>query len=207
MIRRGLRPRSPDTRERHKVVSRALEDAATVLDVGGRTGELASFLPRSSVTTANVRGPADVLFSGETLPFDTDSFVAATSLDVLEHIWRERRGRHLEELVRVARERVVVCCPLGTPEHVAAERELAARRPHPFLEDHLAKGLPTEQELHDLVAGLPFSFHFAFHGDFRRVIRIFELAGVLQLLRPPDLELRAEAGRYTNRVFLFGRAL
>jgi hypothetical protein len=196
---------SADTRERHLVAVREMGDPATVLDVGGRAGELTRFLPRSRVTAANVEEPADIVLAGVRLPFADNSFDAVTSLEVLEHIPRERRRTHVEELVRVARAQVVVCCPLGTPQHVKAERELAARRSHPFLEDHLTKGLPTEEELRDLVAGLPFSFELRFHGDYRRAIRMLGFRGALELLRPPDLELREQASPWTNRVFLLGR--
>jgi SAM-dependent methyltransferase len=207
-----------DTRERHQLVAAALHDVTTVLDVGGRRGELCAFLPGSRVMAVNTGASGDVVYDGDTLPFATDSFDAVASLDVLEHIPSERRRQHVEELVRVARERVVLCCPLGTPEHVAAERELAALHPHRFLDEHLANGLPTEQELDDLVAGLPFSFEISFHGDFRRTIRMFRLGRkarrgkpravasyARELLRGRDMELLNEPTPWTNRGFLFGR--
>lgn len=203
MIRRVL---APDTRERHRVATRALGSPTTVLDVGGRPGELQRFLPHTRLTTLNLAPPADVVSKTRILPFGDHSFDAVTSLDVLEHIAPEHRRWHLEELVRVARERVVVCCPLGTPEHAAAERRLAARRPHPFLAEHLANGLPTEEELRELVDGLPFSFELRFHGDFRRAIQLFESRPrtLLALLRQPDLKLTAAPTPWTNRAFLFG---
>src|SRR4051794_6874493 len=150
--------RPPDTRERHLVAARELGAARTVLDVGGRPGVLTRFLHGAEVTTANVDPPADVLFDGERLPFEGSSFDAATSLDVLEHLPRELWRTHLNEVLRVARARVVVCCPLGTEAHVRAERELAewyrslTGDSHRFLREH---ELPSEDELRSLVAGLP----------------------------------------------------
>jgi len=214
-----------DTWERHAVVANVVGPAETVLDVGGVQGLLALFLPRSRVTTVNVEPPADVLFDGDELPFADCTFAAAVSLDVLEHLPRERRGAHVAELARVAGRQVVICCPLGSVEHVAAERQTAAwyvsvtGRRHRFLEEHLERGLPTEAELRALAALVPYSFEFAFHGDFRRADELFRLGIVARngfsltklgaylrrrLGARVDVRLAASAGRYTNRVFMTG---
>jgi hypothetical protein len=214
--RRRFMLRPPDTRERHAVAARALGPVETVLDVGGHRGELAAFLPEAEVLTANVEPPADVVYDGDRLPFPNGSFEAATSLDVLEHLPRWRRRTHLEELLRVARSRVVVCCPLGTAEHVQAERQLAEWHrsltgySHRYLGEH---DLPTEAELREVVAGLP--FELAFHGDFRRAAALFRLGVrarrlepravadyIRALAAPLDLELFAAPSPWTNRVFL-----
>jgi hypothetical protein len=206
-----------DTWERHVLVAEAVESPATVLDVGGRPGELAALLRNCRVTALNVDEPADVVAAGERLPFDDSSFDVATSLDVLEHLPHERRRSHMEELTRVARSQVIVCCPLGTDAHVAAERELSewyvsvAGRPHRFLEEHLRYGLPTEEELRGLVRDLPFDFELSFHGDFRRTNSVFR-ASVrrqffrcgLEAVRPVDTRLALVPGEHTNRAFLKG---
>lgn len=214
-----------DTWERHAVVANVVGPAETVLDVGGIQGLLALFLPRSRVTTVNVEPPADVLFDGDELPFTDCTFAAAVSLDVLEHLPLERRGAHVAELGRVAVRQVVICSPLGSVEHVAAERQTAAwyasvtGRRHRFLEEHLERGLPTMAELRALTALVPYSFEFGFHGDFRRADELFRL-GVLarngfsvsklgayacrRLGARADVELASSAGVYTNRVFMAG---
>jgi hypothetical protein len=206
-----------DTWERHMLVAGAVHAPGTVLDVGGRPGELAALLRNCRVTALNVDEPADIVSSGELLPFGDDSFDIVTSLDVLEHLPGARRRGHLEELTRVARSQVIACCPLGTDAHVAAERELAewyvsvAGRPHRFLEEHLQYGLPTEQELRGFVRDLPFEFELSFHGDFRRTNSVFR-ASVrrqvfrygLETVRPIDTRLAAAPDEHTNRVFLKG---
>lgn len=215
LSRRIVYPR--DTWERHVIVASAVERPGTVLDVGGRPGELAAFLPRSNVTALNVDQPADAVFDGERLPFADASFDVVTSLDVLEHLPAERRRAHLEELVRVARRQVLVCCPLGTDAHTAAERELAGwyrsvtGRPQAFLEEHLANGLPTEEELRGLVRDLPFRFELAFQGDFRRTNEVFRASVqkrlvryARELLRPADTSLEPAPTGFTNRAFLYG---
>lgn len=209
-----------DTYERHAITAALVGYPDTLLDLGGRPGQLALFIPAAGITVLNVDRPADVIFEGSTLPFGDGSFDAVTSLDVLEHLPREQRASHLEELVRVARSRVVACCPLGTPQHLEAERELARQYPHPFLEEHLEHGLPTEDELRELAAELPFGFQLLFHGDFRRTNRLFRLTVEARRLRPaaaahyafsrltfrPQLTLSPTSNPYTNRVFLLGPA-
>jgi SAM-dependent methyltransferase len=208
-----------DTWERHTIVARLVRTRGTVLDVGGRPGELAAVLPECRVTALNVDSPADVIAGGDELPFPDDAFDVVTSIDVLEHLPADSRRRHLEELVRVARAQAVACCPLGTEAHVRAERELAewhvstTGEPHRFLEEHLVNGLPSEPELRELVADLPFAFELYFHGDFRTTGSVFRASAgrrVLRygfaLLRRRDTTLSSVPGPFTNRAFLSGHA-
>jgi SAM-dependent methyltransferase len=211
-----------DTWQRHAIVARLLgRDATRVLDAGGVPGRLGAHLRGAEVVTANPTPPADVVYDGARLPFADGAFDAVTSLDVLEHIPRAERPAHVAEVVRAARARVVLCCPLGTPEHVAAERQVAewyaelAGERHPFLDEHVAHGLPTEPELRDLAAGLDASL--AFHGDFRATTAVFRAQALAafrgrpadrarfawrRLTAPRDRRLRERAGPHANRAFL-----
>ncbi len=188
-----------DTRERHAIVSSVAGAPATVLDVGGVAGEMEAFLPAARVTSLNVgEESADLLFDGSRIPFADDAFEVAMSLDVLEHIPAPQRLGHVEELSRVAARRVILCCPLGTPEHVAAEREVAAWHRevtgsrHRFLEEHLERGLPSEAELREIAAAAG-GFDLRFQGDFRRVVELFR-NGVLARRRPTPRRLARYAG-------------
>jgi Methyltransferase domain len=223
--RRAARLRIPvDTWERHAIVARLLGEPETLLDIGGRPGELQSFLLSTRVFAANVDRPADVLFDGHELPFHDQAFEAVTSLDVLEHVPPADRIRHVEELTRITAERVVLCTPLGSPEHVEAERALdrwyreQTGRRHPFLQEHLEHGLPREEELLELVDGLGFQFELLFHGDLRDLDRVFRKQVLARRGRPsalasyvyerlaarPRLELSPESSPWTNRVFVSG---
>lgn len=189
----------PDTWERHLLISELAEPVRTVLDVGGVAGQLALFMPGRQITSLNVGDEdADVHFDGLTIPYHDNSFELAVSLDVLEHIERPQRPRHIAELARVASRQVIFCCPLGTPEHVAAELELSrwyrdqVDADHRFLSEHLENGLPPEDELADTAreAGLAPTLYF--HGDFRSLNRTFQL-GTLAKHRPTPRNLAAYA--------------
>lgn len=214
----------PDTFERHTLIAALGGAPETVLDVGGIRGELGLFLPASSITTINMAGEeADVHFDGDTLPFPDNFFELAVSLDVLEHIPAPERSRHVTELIRVASGKVILCCPLGGPEHAAAERELAdwyvelTGENHRFLREHLEAGLPTESELGEIVARSRLPHRIRFHGDFRRANRAFEASTRLRT-RPGlrsaieyarirfdprrNLDLSERSFRHTNRAFI-----
>lgn len=213
-----------DTRERHAIVSRLAGRQRTVLDVGGVAGELDAFMPSSDVTALNLeREKADRHFSGGEIPFPDDSFDLAVSLDVIEHVAPEDRLGHLRELKRVARTRIVVCCPLGTDAHIEAERSTAAwyrevtGEPHRFLEEHLRNGLPTEEELRELAADAGLRANLLFHGDFESIVELFRRGTMaklhprpstltayarLRLSRPRRAELSENSLPTTNRAFL-----
>jgi Methyltransferase domain len=214
-----------DTWERHLVVAELVGPARQVVDVGGLPGQLASFLPGASVVAANISQPADLLVEPGGLPFKDRSIEVVTSLDALEHVPPADRPRFVAELVRVARRRLVLCCPFGGPEHAAAEREVQRWHEeltgdgHPWLAEHLELGLPTQEELEACFAPARAAgddVRFRYHGDFRATNEQFRrivaarrrprpgsvLAyGVRRLAHRPDTELTERPTPYTNRVF------
>ena len=161
------------------VAARVPDDAMTVLDVGGRGHQMARLLGPATVTSLNVRPPADVVVSPQDrLPFADGAFDVVLSSDVLEHMPAADRPRHLQELVRVARRRVVLCWPAGSPTKDAAEERLQARLRAEldvrldFLEEHRQFGLPREADVRSFVedaapgARLSWSFQEGIaHGD------------------------------------------
>lgn len=232
--RPGLRVRFRedfDTWERHAIVGRLVGEADRVLDVGGVPGRLAPQLFAREILAINVEDhfeePPDVVYDGQTLPFQDDSFDVATSLDVLEHIDRADRARHVRELARVARTQVVLCCPLGSDAHSRAEQELAdwyaelSSRRHPYLDEHVGHGLPTVDDFRMLADAVRPKFEVTlwFHGDFRRSVGLFRGQALAHFRhRPLDRarfafrrltsahseKLTDTPGEWTNRVFLVG---
>lgn len=150
-----------DQYQRYRLVADALRDVAgerrlRVLEVGGRTGLLAAFLPECDVIGVDVEPPPPrakarppfVLGDGARLPFHPESFDAVCALDTLEHVPEDARAAFVDELWTVARSWVVLAGPYHSPEVARAERLLARflrdklGQPHRYLEEHRALGLP-----------------------------------------------------------------
>jgi SAM-dependent methyltransferase len=216
---------APDTRERHAIVGKLAGTPETVLDAGGVPGLLVPYLPRGArVVTANVEPPADLLVQGVELPVDDGSFDLVTSLDVLEHIVPADRRAFVAELVRAAKDRVVLCCPLGTPQHQAAEAELlewyeqATGDRHEWLAEHVENGLPTDDEIRAAFATATddAEISFLYHGDFRTSTELLKQTASAMANGPGrkavlvakwlghrrDLRLETEPTAWTNRVFV-----
>jgi len=176
--RRRFRIRLPlwllpqDTYERHWVVARRLRAARvkSVLDVGGED-VLRRFLRGIECVSVNLNARADVTYDGVALPFGDSSFEAVVALDTLEHIPPSQRGHFAAELLRVARELVVVATPWGTPTHSELEQRCLQAyrqthgRDHEYLREHVEYGLPTWEELTLLFAA--YDVEMAFCGDSR----------------------------------------
>lgn len=218
---------APDTLERHLIVAQLVGAPVDLLDVGGLPGQLSGFLPGTRVLAANVDEPADVLVPADALPFGDAAFECSTSLDVLEHVPPTDRVRFVREQLRVTSRRTVLCCPLGSPEHAAAEDEIhdwyraVAGEDNRWLEEHARNGLPTLGELREAFGAHAGTVRFLFHGDVRRVNEQFkrlvlarhrrrpgDLARYARLRLPyaPDVTLTATPTPWTNRVFVVADA-
>jgi hypothetical protein len=214
---------APDTWERHLIVADLIGDARSVLDVGGLPGQLDGFLPQAKVLAVNIAEPADLIVDPHALPFRDATFEATTSLDVLEHVPPADRPGFIAEQLRVSGGRTVLCCPLSSPEHLAAEAEIhawyreLAGDDHPWLAEHAELGLPRLEELQAAFAVHDGPLQFRFHGDFRETDEQFrrivlarhrhrpgDVLGYAAFRLPyrPSRELTDAPTPYTNRVFV-----
>lgn len=145
-------------------------DGATILDVGSGSSGIAPLIPAPWRVTAvdssfddygTARGPADdsamrLVADACDLPFEDAAFDVVTSVDLLEHLTGVDRRHAMTEMIRVARRRVILACPIGE-EALFADRRLAdfyrnRATPLPgWLAEHLAGDFP---EAEALVAGL-----------------------------------------------------
>ena len=91
-----------------------------------------------------------------------NSFVVTTRC---EHIPPQDREKFVSELKRVSKKRVILSFPLGTETHIRAEKELKdflKKRGErvDYLEEHIANGLPTLQELEKILKDYYFQVFF-----------------------------------------------
>lgn len=112
--------RRPDPRIAARIEA-ALGDAASVLNVGAGTGsyepadrEVTAVEPARTMIEQRPPGAAPVVEAfAESLPFEDDSFDAAMALITVHH-WNDARAG-LAEMIRVARQRVLVLAFTPTP--------------------------------------------------------------------------------------------
>jgi SAM-dependent methyltransferase len=148
-----------------------------VLDVGGRTALLRSFLPQDDVVLVDLEvsgEPRLVLGDGSELPFADGSFDVVTAFDTLEHVPPRRRKAFVEEIRRVAKRYVMLVGPYQAPE--VEEAEILLQRfmkdqlgvEHRFLEEHRHNGLPDRHAVEKQLAGLGAKVASVAHGNLER---------------------------------------
>ncbi len=164
-----------DTFLRHRCMASLLNafQPEFVLDVGGEN-HLKNFTKDVKILSANPKN-LGVRCSGHQLPFKNRAFDVIVSIDTLEHMPKELRREFCLELLRVARKGVILCAPLGTPEHIEYEKQLLSSGSlwGDFLyytAEHVKHGLPDPEEIKALCDS--FSGRIYYQGDFRRVRQV-----------------------------------
>lgn len=174
-----------DSLERHRamaaVIRETLPAPATLLDVGGesniRCNHLGRFLSGYTISTVNTERASDVTYEGHQLPFPDKAFDAVVSLDTAEHVPRADRFKWIQDFFRVARKRVVICAPLGSPYQSEVDRELNEMYKrlfgvdHHYLSEHVACTMPDVEEVKSWVGNRKHKLYF--DGDARVYRRQF----------------------------------
>jgi len=129
------------------------------------------------VTTVDI-GEADIRVDiRKKLPFKDGSFDVVVNMDVLEHIEAGKRKGVVGELVRVARNKVIISVPFGSRAHMVAERRLVSwlrsqGKSVSFLEEHVKYGLPVPEKI---FGELKYPLKVLYSGDFRVSNFLFRL--------------------------------
>ncbi|MCP3914761.1 MAG: methyltransferase domain-containing protein [bacterium] len=146
-----------DQYQRYRLVTeilgriRNLRHPLRILDVGGRTALLRSFLPEDEVTLVDLESSDAVglvLGDGSHLPFADNSFDVVTGCDTLEHIPPDVRRDFVAECARVSHGYVILAGPFFAPEVDEAEELLydfmksKLALDHRYLREHRELGLP-----------------------------------------------------------------
>jgi arylsulfatase A-like enzyme len=129
----------------------------TLLDVGGRSGQLSDFFLDDEVYIIDIQPPKIenssnfVRGSAITLPFKDNSFPVVVSLDVLEHVPQVDRNALMNELARVSSEYIIIGAPFKSHDVEHAEKiandlyQNMTGKPHPMLIEHIEQGLPDPE--------------------------------------------------------------
>ncbi len=170
-----------------------------VLDVGGRTGLLGSFLPEVELHLVDLESfPGQerlVLGSGSALPYAAGSFDLVCAFDTLEHVPKRERRAFLEEVRRVSRGWVVLAGPYSSPKVRASEallRDFLAgklRQRHRYLEEHFERGLPQRANVERTFRDLGGQVACVGHGNLERWLALM----CLELYLDDDPALRGLA--------------
>ena len=168
----------PDTFERHKFISTFIKPNKNILDVGGSMSKLPQFTKNCTVTTVDVVKPADIIYNGKKIPVDDGSYEIVTSIDVLEHIPSPDRAGFIKELYRVGRDRIIISAPLGTDFHLEYEKKTLEYYQKkgiklPFLEEHVAIGIPTPVQIEEFRKEYKGKLYYS--GDVRLTEKLFRI--------------------------------
>ncbi len=121
----------------------------TVLDVGGDIGFFAPFVPDHETYVADPRTTGG---DGTGLQLPADAVDIVVSFDTLEHIPGRDRAAFLKELTRVARRAVYITYPRAASRD--AQWLVWQLTRNQYLEDHFRMGLPDDDEMSAIFAGL-----------------------------------------------------
>lgn len=165
-----------DVYERHKRVANYIDKKNKVLDVGGGLQSLSRF-SLAKITVSNIDA-GDIIADGKSLPVADQSFDVVTSIDVLEHIAKKDRQKFIDELLRVAKKKIILSAPFGSMEHIENEKKLLEdfkkkKKEVPYLSEHVKLGLPTTDEISSYLKGKRFKILYS--GDFRLMTFIFKI--------------------------------
>jgi hypothetical protein len=172
-----------------------------ILDVGGRTALLRSFLPRDRVVLVDLEPSGEsglVLGNGARLPFADSSFDVVTAFDTLEHVPPPLREAFVAECRRVSRRYVAIVGPYQDPAVEEAERLLQRFLKdklgveHRYLEEHRHHGLPDKARVEAQLAASGAAVATHGHGNLERWLALI----CISLYMDYTHELRGVATRF-----------
>jgi hypothetical protein len=201
-----------DQYQRYRLVSdlvnevRPKGERLKVLDVGGRTALLRSFLPKDDVTLVDLEASdvaGLVLGDGSRLPFQSGIFDVVASFDTLEHVPPARRAAFVAECARVSKRWILIAGPYQAPAVEEAEKLLQRFLvdklgvEHRYLEEHRHNGLPSRAETEAGLAKAGAQVASIGHGNLERWLALMSISMYLDYephLRP----LAARIFRFYN---------
>lgn len=140
-----------------------------ILDVGGYKGQTAVFQKEDEVTICDlfdVEEPSYVKGDGRSLPFEDKEFDFVVTFDTYEHVIREDRQQFISELLRVAKNGVILAAPFDDENGSVFQAEVDLNdyhrklygKDHPWLTEHIEYRIPLKKELDNLLEKLKLPF-------------------------------------------------
>lgn len=141
---------------------RKLGKDASVLEVGSGGLGIAPYLKRK-VTGVDVyfKPPFFLLLKrikgdATNLPFDNNSFNVVLSVDMLEHLPKEKREKAVYQMIRCAQEKVLIGVPCGAKaekQDIFLDKYYQKKfgRRFSFLKEQVVFGLPNERRISDII--------------------------------------------------------
>lgn len=191
-----------------------------ILDIGGYLGyegsgdqenflPITQFLKEDKVTVIDrkpFRGNQYIMGEGGNLPVKSESFNFVNVLDTLEHIPKIERYLVIHEAVRASNGLIVIGGPLATPETMQTEKLLASyldtylKLPNPALCEHLEYGLPTHEEIHEIISNENFEYYSFSYGNLYRWLEMMMLKHYLISLKNHEI-FHTICDNYYNLVY------
>ncbi|MDP3888451.1 MAG: class I SAM-dependent methyltransferase [bacterium] len=149
-----------DLRYRHVVRllnKNGLKEKDTLLEVGSGPAGLTRYLKRE-ITGLDKEFPKEtspflkpITGSAVKLPFISKSFDHIICLDVIEHLPRQNRRKAIVEMLRVAKQDVILAMPIGKlaqkQDELLQNQCLETHSEKGVLAEHLKYGLPSQEEM------------------------------------------------------------
>lgn len=166
-----------DVFERHKKVASFISASDSIVDIGGELNHLSQFCRSQKIIVANLN-TGDVIITKDKIPFENNSFDIVCSIDVLEHLPKNKRQEFVDKLASIAKKKVVLSFPIGTAQHITYEKKMSDWLENrgenlSYLREHIRHGLPTKKEIDLLTKN--FKTKISFSGDIKANEFLFKI--------------------------------
>lgn len=148
----------PDLALRYLPVVHRIDKRESVLEVGSGSLGIGPYLKRPFIgVDINFNGPVwppmeRLKASALNIPKPDNSVDIVVSMDMLEHLPSEQRGQAIEEMLRLAKKKVIIGVPIGkrAEKHDQLIDQLYRKtrgNQHKFLKEQTEYGLPEQAEI------------------------------------------------------------